>query len=293
MSDLEKLQQFEGRKVRSVWVETEEEWYFSVVDVVAVLTESPDPAKYWRVLKTRLKKEGDQTATNCSALKMIAQDGKYRMTDVATMEQLFRIIQSIPSKKAEPFKQWLASVGAERINQMVDPERSIDQAIADYRRLGYSESWINQRIKTIEVRKGLTDEWKRGGVTKEVDFALLTDLMSKTWSGMTTREYKNFKGLTKENLRDNMSNIELLLNALAEESATTISKEKNPSGLAENASVAHEGAEVARGAREDLERRIGHSVVTPERAIDHVKPEGELPFEKSRQITEGKEKETF
>lgn len=293
MSDLEKLQQFEGRKVRSVWVETEEEWYFSVVDVVAVLTESPDPAKYWRVLKTRLKKEGDQTATNCSALKMRAQDGKLRMTDVATMEQLFRIIQSIPSKKAEPFKQWLASVGAERINQMVDPERSIDQAIADYRILGYSESWINQRIKTIEVRKGLTDEWKRGGVTKEVDFALLTDLMSKTWSGMTTREYKNFKGLTKENLRDNMSNIELLLNALAEESATTISKEKNPSGLAENASIAHEGAEVARGAREDLERRIGHSVVTPERAIDHVKPEGELLFEKSRQISEGKEKETF
>lgn len=293
MSDLEKLQQFEGRKVRSVWVETEEEWYFSVVDVVAVLTESPDPAKYWRVLKTRLKKEGYQTATNCSALKMIAQDGKYRMTDVATMEQLFRIIQSIPSKKAEPFKQWLASVGAERVNQMVDPERSIDQAIADYRRLGYSESWINQRIKTIEVRKGLTDEWKRGGVTKEVDFALLTDLMSKTWSGLTTREYKRFKGLTKENLRDNMSNIELLLNALAEESATTISKEMNPSGFEENAFVAQEGAEVAKGAREDLERRIGHSVVTPEKAIDHVNPIDELPFEKKRQISGGKEKETF
>lgn len=195
MSDLEKLQQFEGRKVRSVWVETEEEWYFSVVDVCLILADSKDyqtARKYWNKLKERLRSEGGEPVTNCHQLKMQAQDGKLRMTDVATMEQLFRIIQSIPSKKAEPFKQWLASVGAERINQMVDPERSIDQAIADYRRLGYSESWINQRIKTIEVRKGLTDEWKRGGVTKEVDFALLTDLMSKTWSGMTTREYKNF-----------------------------------------------------------------------------------------------------
>lgn len=292
MSDLEKLQQFEGRKVRSVWVETEEEWYFSVVDVCWILADSKDyqtARKYWNKLKERLRAEGGEPVTICHQLKMLAQDGKFRLTDVAKMEQLFRIIQSIPSKKAEPFKQWLASVGAERINQMIDPEQSIEQAIADYRRLGYSESWINQRIKTIEVRKGLTDEWKRGGVTREVDFALLTDLMSKTWSGLTTREYKKFKGLTKENLRDNMSNIELLLNALAEESATTISKEKNPSGFVENASAAHDGAEVARGAREDLERRIGHSVITPEKAIDHVTSVDELPFEKDRQISRGNE----
>lgn len=194
------------------------------------------------------------------------------------MEGMFRIIQSIPSKKAEPFKQWMAQVGAERVNQMIDPERSINQAVADYRRLGYSEAWITRRIKTIEIRKGLTDEWKRGGVTREVDFAFLTDLMSKTWSGLTTREYKKYKGLTKENLRDNMTNMELLLNALAEETATEISKQRNPEGLSENAGVAKEGAEVAKATRKEVEKRIGHSVVSPEKAIDYIKSPEELPF---------------
>ena len=204
--------------------------------------------------------------------------GKNYKTDVGDLTWILRVIQSIPSKKAEPFKQWLAQVASERVNQMIDPERSIDQAVADYRRLGYSEAWITRRIKTIEIRKGLTDEWKRGGVTQEIDFAFLTDLMSKTWSGLTTREYKKYKGLTKENLRDNMTNMELLLNALAEESATELGKARNPEGLSENASVAKEGAEVAKTAREDFEKRIGHSVVSPEKAIDYIKSPEEIPF---------------
>ncbi|MBR6465092.1 MAG: Bro-N domain-containing protein [Bacteroidales bacterium] len=282
MSEKEKIQLFEDRKIRSVWDEEKEKWFFSVVDVVAVLTGSPDPAKYWRVLKTRLKKEGNETATNCSAFKMKAADGKMRMTDMADMQQMFRIIQSIPSSKAEPFKVWMAKVASERIDQMIDPEKSIDQAVADYRRLGYSEAWINRRIKSIEIRKGLTDEWKRGGVTQEVDFAFLTDLMSKTWSGFTTKEYKKFKGLTKENLRDNMTNLELLLSALAEETATQISKERNPEGLKENATVAHEGAEVAKSTRGDIEKRLGHSVVSSEKAIDYIQPADELPFPKKK-----------
>jgi hypothetical protein len=206
------------------------------------------------------------------------KDGKKYSTDVTDMQQAFRIIQSIPSKKAEPFKQWMAQVAAERINQAIDPERSIDQAIADYRRLGYSEAWINQRIKTIEIRKGLTDEWKRGGVTQEVDFAFLTDLMSKTWSGLTTREYKKYKGLTKENLRDNMTNMELLLNALAEETATELSKQRNPEGLSENAGVAKEGADVAKTARKEVEKRLGQSVISRDKAIDHIQSPEELPF---------------
>lgn len=282
MSEKEKIQRFEDRKIRSLWDEEKEKWFFSVVDVVAVLTGSPDPAKYWRVLKTRLKKEGNETATNCSAFKMKAADGKMRITDMADMQQMFRIIQSVPSSKAEPFKVWMAKVASERIDQMIDPEKSIDQAVADYRRLGYSEAWINRRIKSIEIRKGLTDEWKRGGVTQEIDFAFLTDLMSKTWSGFTTREYKKFKGLTKENLRDNMTNLELLLSALAEETATQISKERNPEGLKENATVAHEGAEVAKSTRGDIEKRLGHSVVSSEKAIDYIHPADELPFPKKK-----------
>ena len=217
MTKREALQLFEQKKVRTVWDDQEEKWYFSIVDVCAVLTDSKDiltARKYWNKLKQRLKEEGNETVTNCHQLKLLAADGKMRMTDVADTEQLFRLIQSIPSPKAEPFKQWMAQVASQRIDQMQDPERSIDQAIIDYKRLGYSDAWINQRIKSIEVRKELTDEWKRGGVTKEVDFAFLTDLMSKTWSGLTTREYKNYKGLTKENLRDNMTNMEQLLNAL-------------------------------------------------------------------------------
>ena len=217
--------------------------------------------------------------TNCHQLKLEAADGKRYLTDVADAEQILRLVQSIPSKKAEPFKQWLAQVGAERIRQLQDPERSIEQSIRDYRRLGYSENWINQRIKTIEIRKGLTDEWKRGGITDESEYALLTDLMSKIWSGMTTREYKHYKGLTDQNLRDNMTNMELLLNALAEQAATDISKERDPQGMAENASVAKDGAEVARNARVDIESRLGHSVVSSDKAIDHIHPQDELPFE--------------
>ena len=293
MSDIEKIQMFEGRKVRTAWSEEEQEWFFSIVDVCGVLTDSKDyqtSRKYWNKLKERLKAEGNETVTNCHQLKLVSADGKMRLTDVATMEQMFRVIQSIPSKKAEPFKVWMAQVAAERVSQMIDPERSIDQAVADYRRLGYSEAWITQRIKTIEIRKGLTDEWKRGGVTQEVDFAFLTDLMSKTWSGLTTREYKKLKGLTKENLRDNMTNMELLLNALAEESATQLSKERNPEGFVENADVAQTGASIARNARLDIESQLGHSIISPEKAIEYTHPVEELPFEKKEP---GSEEEGF
>ena len=282
MSDIEKIQLFENKKIRTAWDEEKQEWYFSIVDICGILTEQPDydgARKYWKVLKGRLIAEGFELVSNCYQLKMVSpKDGKKYSTDVTDMQQAFRIIQSIPSKKAEPFKQWMAQVAAERINQAIDPERSIDQAIADYRRLGYSEAWINQRIKTIEIRKGLTDEWKRGGVTQEVDFAFLTDLMSKTWSGLTTREYKKYKGLTKENLRDNMTNMELLLNALAEETATELSKQRNPEGLSENAGVAKEGADVAKTARKEVEKRLGHSVISREKAVDHIKSPEELPF---------------
>ena len=275
----QEIKLFEQKQIRTSWNEQEEKWYFSVVDVVQVLTDSPNPRKYWSVLKTRLKTEGGELTTICSQLKMQSHtDGKYYLTDVADTEQMLRIIQSIPSKKAEPFKRWLAAVGAERLRQLQDPELSIEQAVADYRRLGYSETWINRRIKTIEIRKGLTDEWKRGGIDKESDYALLTDLMSKTWSGLTTREYKDLKGLHNESLRDNMTNMELLLNALAEESATQISKERNPDGLVENARVAKEGADVAKNARTDLEKRLGHSIVSSEKAIDYIQPKDELPF---------------
>ena len=282
MSDIEKIQLFENKKIRTAWDEEKQEWHFSIVDICGILTEQPDydgARKYWKVLKGRLIAEGFELVSNCYQLKMVSpKDGKKYSTDVTDMQQAFRIIQSIPSKKAEPFKQWMAQVAAERINQAIDPERSIDQAIADYRRLGYSEAWINQRIKTIEIRKGLTDEWKRGGVTQEVDFAFLTDLMSKTWSGLTTREYKKYKGLTKENLRDNMTNMELLLNALAEETATELSKQRNPEGLSENAGVAKEGADVAKTARKEVEKRLGQSVISRDKAIDHIKSPEELPF---------------
>lgn len=277
-----KIQLFQGQRVRTAWDVDEEKWYFSIVDVCWVLVDSKDyttARKYWNKLKQRLVAEGNESVTNCHQLKLPSYtDGKRYLTDVADAQMLFRIIQSIPSKKAEPFKQWMARVASDRIDQMQDPELSIDQAIADYRRLGYSEEWINRRIKTIEIRKGLTDEWKRGGVKENVEFALLTDLMSKTWSGMTTREYKEHKGLHKENLRDNMTNLELLLNAIAEETATQISKERNPEGLVQNARVAQEGAEVARGTRDDIEARIGHTIISSERAIDHTNPEGMLPL---------------
>ncbi len=272
------LQLFEGRKVRTVWNEEAQEWFFSVVDVVAVLTDSADPKQYIKKMRARDSELSTRWGTICTPTRMMASDGKSYNTLSANMQGMFRIIQSIPSPKAEPFKQWMAQVAAQRIDQMLDPELSIDQAVADYRKLGYSESWINQRLKTIEIRKGLTDEWKRGGVTESIDFATLTDLMSKTWSGMTTREYKRHKGLTKESLRDNMTNMELLLNALAEETATQLSKERNPDGLVENAVVAKEGAEVARDARENVEKRLGRSVISSERAIDHINPSGTLPL---------------
>jgi len=271
---------FDSSKIRVVWDDEKEKYYFSVVDVVGVLTESVDGRKYWNKLKQRLTAEGSETVTNCHQLKLVAADGKRRETDVADLEGILRIIQSIPSKKAEPIKRWLAQVGSERFYQMQDPERSIEQAVKDYRRLGYSESWINQRIKTIEIRKGLTDEWKRSGVEDESEYALLTDLMSKVWSGMTTREYKEHKGLTSQNLRDNMTNMELLLNALAEQTATDLSKERDPKGLAETAHVAKDGAEVARNARADIEHRLGHSVISSDKAIDHIQPQDELPFNK-------------
>lgn len=277
MSDLEKIQLFENKKVRTVWVENEEKWYFAVEDVIEVLIESKDPKQYVKRMKLRDPELAKGWVQIVPLLTVMTEGGPQKMR-CANLEGMLRIIQSVSSKKAEPFKRWMAQVAAERINQAIDPERSIDQAVADYRRLGYSEAWITRRIKTIEIRKGLTDEWKRGGVTREIDFAFLTDLMSKTWSGLTTREYKKYKGLTKENLRDNMTNMELLLNALAEESATELSKARNPEGLSENASVAKEGAEVAKTAREDFEKRIGHSVVSPEKAIDYIKSAEEIPF---------------
>ena len=275
---------FDSSKIRVVWDDEKEKYYFSVVDVVGVLTEQQtarSASTYWAVTKKRLISEGaDGLITNCKQLKLMAADGKRYNTDVADLEGILRIIQSIPSKKAEPIKRWLAQVGSERFYQMQDPERTIEQAVKDYRRLGYSESWINQRIKTIEIRKGLTDEWKRSGVEDESDYALLTDLMSKVWSGMTTREYKEHKGLTSQNRRDNMTNMELLLNALAEQTATDLSKERDPKGLVETAHVAKDGAEVARNARADIEHRLGHSVISSDKAIDHIKPQDELPFGK-------------
>ena len=269
---------FEGQNIRYVWDEEKEQYFFSVVDVIQVLTESTNPQTYWRVLKKRLLAEGNETVTNCNALKLPSADGKLRLTDVATTEQLLRLIQSIPSKKAEPFKLWLAEVGRQRLEQLQDPEQSIEQAIRDYRRLGYSEAWINQRIKTIEVRKALTDEWKRGGMQEDRDYAELTDIISKAWSGMTTREYKRHKGLRKENLRDNMTNVELMLNGLAEAAATELSQRENPRGFRENAEIAQRGGNVAHVAREQLEHELGGTVISSKRALHFTSPPDELPL---------------
>lgn len=255
-----KMQFFENTRIRSAWDAESEKWYFSVVDVIAVLTESDNPQTYWRVLKNRLKEEGNETVTNCNGLKMLATDGKMRTTDVADTEQLLRLIQSVPSKKAEPFKLWLAKVGSDYLDEAVDPELLIDRAVQNYRRLGYSENWINQRIKSIEVRKALTDEWDKSGVKRGREYAELTDLMYRTWTGMSTREYKQFKGLKKENLRDNMTNIELILNMLAEASATELSQRTAPQNLSESAQVAVSGAEVAKDARLSLEKRGGEAI---------------------------------
>lgn len=254
---------FGDDKIRAIWDDEQEKWYFSIVDVIAVLTESPNPQTYWRVLKKRLKDEGNETVTNCNALKMRAADGKMRLTDVADTEQLLRIIQSVPSPKAEPFKMWLAKVGAERLDQMQDPELSIQQAMIDYKRLGYSDNWINQRLKSIEIRKDLTDQWKLHNVEEGVQYASLTDIIYQAWAGRTTKEYKQYKGLKKENLRDNMTNEELILNMLAELSTTSITKAKNPQTLDENKQCAKEGGNVARVAREELESKTGRQVVSP------------------------------
>lgn len=263
MTKKEAIKFFEEKKVRTLWDDETEEWYFSIIDVIAVLTESDNPRKYWSVLKTRLRKEGNETATNCSQLKMPSLDGKMRLTDVATTEQLFRLIQSIPSPKAEPFKLWIAQIAKERLDQMQDPELSIEQAMMDYKRLGYSDSWINQRLKSIEIRKDLTDKWKKHNLQEGIQFATLTDIIYKTWAGKTAKEYKQFKGLKKENLRDNMTNTELVLNMLAEAATTDLSKEKDPKEFQEHANIAHQGGKVAQVAREQLESQLGHSVVSP------------------------------
>ena len=273
MTKKQALQLFEQHKIRTVWDDEAEKWYFSIVDVVGVLTDSIDGRKYWNKLKQRLKNEGNETVTNCHQLKLKAVDGKMRMTDVADTEQLFRIIQSIPSPKAEPFKQWMAHVASQRIDQMQDPELSIDQAIIDYKRLGYSDAWINQRIKSIEVRKELTDEWQRTGVHEGLEYASLTDIITREWSGFTTKQYKQYKGLKKENLRDNMTNLEIALNILAEASATELSKQRNPYGYRQQKDVAKDGGSVAKAARNQLENKLGRSIISQSKASDYLLPE--------------------
>ena len=267
------IRMFQDQKVRVAWDEEIEKWYFSIVDVVGVLSDSENPQVYWRVLKKRLLDEGNETVTNCNALKMKALDGKMRLTDVADTEQLLRLIQSIPSPKAEPFKMWLAEVGSERIDEITDPELAIERALETYLRKGYSKEWIDQRLKTIEVRKELTDEWGRRGVKKGIEYAILTDEISKSWVGLTTKEYKTFKGLKKENLRDNMTNIELVLNMLAEVSTTEISKQSRPENFEENKTVAWQGGQVANVARKQLEETTGKKVITSQNAKEIKIPE--------------------
>ena len=260
------IQLFKDRQVRSHWDAEQEKWYFSIVDVVAILTDSPNPRKYWSVLKTRLKKEGSELATNCSQLKMQSADGKYYKTDVADTEQLLRLIQSVPSPKAEPFKQWLAKVGSQRLDQIQDPELSIQQALQDYRNLGYSDDWINQRLKSIEIRKELTDEWQRTGITDNKEFAILTNILTKTWSGKSVKEYKEYKGLKKQNLRDNMTSTELILNMLAEASTKDISQAHNPTTFNQSKTIAKQGGNVAKVARMELEKQTGKSVISSDNA---------------------------
>ena len=284
MSKKQAIQLFEERKVRTVWDDEQEKWYFSIVDVVAVLTEQIDllkARKYWNKLKQRLVEEGNQTVTNCHQLKMKAADGKMRLTDVADQEQLFRLIQSIPSPKAEPFKQWMAQVASQLLDQMQDPELSIEQAIMDYKRLGYSDAWINQRIKSIEVRKELTDEWHRTGVQVGQQYATLTDIITKEWSGLTTKQYKHLKGLKKENLRDNMTNLEIALNTLAEASAAELSKQRNPKGFMGQTKVAKDGGSVAKVARQQLEEKLGRTIISKAKASDYL-----LPSEEEKEVSE-------
>lgn len=267
MAQNDKIQLFEDKRIRTAWDEEKEEWYFSIVDVVAVLTDSPNPQTYWRVLKKRLKDEGNETVTSCNALKMTAADGKHRLTDVADTEQLLRIIQSIPSPKAEPFKLWLAQVGRERIEETIDPELTIDRALETYLKKGYTREWINQRLQAIQVRKELTDEWDARGVQKGVEYAILTDEISRAWSGMSTRQYKNLKGLKKENLRDNMTTLELVLNMLAEATTTQFSKDRKPTTFQENLAVAKAGGQVAGRTRKDIESQSNMPIISPKNAV--------------------------
>ena len=267
MAQNDKIQLFEDKRIRTACDEEKEEWYFSIVDVVAVLTDSPNPQTYWRVLKKRLKDEGNETVTSCNALKMTAADGKRRLTDVADTEQLLRIIQSIPSPKAEPFKLWLAQVGRERIEETIDPELTIDRALETYLKKGYTREWINQRLQAIQVRKELTDEWDARGVQKGVEYAILTDEISRAWSGMSTRQYKNLKGLKKENLRDNMTTLELVLNMLAEATTTQFSKDRKPTTFQENLEVAKAGGQVAGRTRKDIESQSNTPVISPKNAV--------------------------
>ncbi len=282
MTQQEAIKIFEEKKVRTIWDSDQEKWYFAIVDVIAVLTDSVDPSAYWRKLKQRLKVEGNESVTDCHGLKMRAADGKMRMTDVADTGQLFRLIQSIPSPKAEPFKLWMAEVARERLDEMQDPELTIDRAMMEYKRLGYSDNWINQRLKSIEVRKDLTDEWKRRGLKEGIQFATLTDIITQAWAGMTTKEYKDFKGLKKENLRDNMSNIELILNMLAEATTSEISKEKKPATFIESKVIAKQGGQVAGNARKEIESRTGKDVITPLNAKDYL----ELDKQSEKEIQE-------
>ena len=267
---MEKIKVFQNKRIRTHWDAEQEEWYFSVVDVVEALTNSVDPAAYWRKLKQRLKAEGNETVTNCHGLKMLATDGKMRLTDVADTKQVFRIIQSIPSPKAEPFKQWMAQVAAERLDEIADPERAIVRGADFYRAKGYSEGWINQRLQSIEMRKELTDEWKARGIDQELDYAILTNDMTRAWSGLSVRDYKEMKGLKKENLRDNMTNLELVLNMLAEVTATTISRSRQPETFDESRNIAIEGGNVAGSARREIEQRTGQPVVSALNAKDKL-----------------------
>ena len=277
---------FESQEIRSAWNEDEEEWYFSIVDVVGALTESQDGRKYWNKLKQRLKDEGNETVTNCHQLKLKAADGKMRLTDVATTEQILRIVQSIPSKKAEPFKLWLAQVGSERIDEIIDPELTLDRALETYLKKGYDRNWVNQRLQTSQVRKGLTDEWERRGVEKGKEYAILTDEITRAWSGMTTRQYKDLKDLKKENLRDNMTTLELVLNTLAEVTTTEFSKASQPEGFEESRQVAREGGSVAGAARAGLYLRTGKPVTTSEKARDFANLIEDV-LETDYELTEG------
>ena len=289
------IQLFEGNKVRILWNEEEEKYYFSVVDIVQVLTDSANPTDYLKKMRKRDEELGTFLGTNCPQVAMKTPSGKSRLTLAADLQGIFRIIQSIPSKKAEPVKRWLAEVGAQRIDQMIDPEQTFQMAVEDYRRQGYSDKWINERMRSIEMRKELTDEWQRSGITEHRDFAILTNVLTQAWSGMTTGQYKKYKGLTKENLRDNMTNIELALNTIAEVATTEISRQRNPKGMGESKQAAQAGGQIAKNTREDLERQLGRSVISKERASDYIIPESqkpkveELPFEDVKDDEDGKQ----